>query len=174
MPALNFSRIDLDLIYPPFLERVLNVIARCEARGCRYVATHGFRTYGEQTALWAQGRTRPGKIVTNAMGGQSAHNFGLAIDFVRDIDTKTPGVQPGWSSKDYEVLISEAERAGLHSGASYKDYPHVSWPGTVSAKDLLGLALTWDNTSPSLGTLDRLKEVWKVVNHPFLDPQDGV
>ena len=40
----------------------------------------GTRTYAEQNALYAQGRTAKGRIVTNARGGQSWHNFGLAWD----------------------------------------------------------------------------------------------
>jgi peptidoglycan L-alanyl-D-glutamate endopeptidase CwlK len=40
----------------------------------------GTRTYDEQDALYAQGRTKPGPIVTNAKGGQSNHNFGIAWD----------------------------------------------------------------------------------------------
>ena len=40
----------------------------------------GTRTYAEQDALYAQGRTRPGNVVTNARGGYSNHNFGIAFD----------------------------------------------------------------------------------------------
>ena len=41
----------------------------------------GTRTYAEQDALFAQGRTKfPGPIVTRARGGQSNHNFGVAWD----------------------------------------------------------------------------------------------
>jgi peptidoglycan LD-endopeptidase CwlK len=40
----------------------------------------GFRTYAEQDALYAQGRTTPGNIVTNARAGYSNHNFGIAFD----------------------------------------------------------------------------------------------
>jgi peptidoglycan LD-endopeptidase CwlK len=40
----------------------------------------GTRTYKEQAALFALGRTRPGKIVTNASAGRSNHNFGIAWD----------------------------------------------------------------------------------------------
>ena len=42
--------------------------------------TQGLRTIAEQDELYAQGRTKPGKIVTNAKGGKSNHNSGLAID----------------------------------------------------------------------------------------------
>lgn len=40
----------------------------------------GTRTYAEQNALYALGRTKPGRIVTRARGGSSNHNFGLAWD----------------------------------------------------------------------------------------------
>ena len=161
MPTSNFRRIDLDLIYAPFLEKLLDVIAACNARGCTFVATHGYRTYGEQMALWAKGRIVRGPVVTNAKGGESSHNFGLAVDFVRDLDAK-PGVQPSWDDNDYLVLVEEAEKAGLHSGKGYKDYPHVSWPGYVTAVDLLPLHMAWEDAK-SVSTLERLKKVWQKV-----------
>lgn len=40
----------------------------------------GLRSYSQQAALYAQGRTRLGKIVTKARPGSSWHNYGLAID----------------------------------------------------------------------------------------------
>jgi len=40
----------------------------------------GARSYAEQDALFAQGRTKPGNIVTNAEGGESNHNFAIAWD----------------------------------------------------------------------------------------------
>jgi peptidoglycan LD-endopeptidase CwlK len=40
----------------------------------------GTRTYAEQNALFAKGRTKPGQKVTNARGGSSNHNFGIAWD----------------------------------------------------------------------------------------------
>ncbi len=40
----------------------------------------GGRTYAEQTEIYAQGRTKPGKVVTNAPAGSSNHNFGIAFD----------------------------------------------------------------------------------------------
>lgn len=40
----------------------------------------GLRTFEQQDALYARGRTAPGRKVTNARGGQSMHNFGMAFD----------------------------------------------------------------------------------------------
>lgn len=50
--------------------------------------TDGYRTFEEQNALYAKGRTKPGAIVTNAKGGQSYHNYGLAFDVYYTNDGK--------------------------------------------------------------------------------------
>lgn len=52
--------------------------------------SQGLRTIAEQNALYAQGRTdKTKKVVTNAKGGSSYHNYGLAVDIVLIIDGKT-------------------------------------------------------------------------------------
>lgn len=51
-----------------------------EQRGVAVRIISGTRSYAEQNALYAQGRTAPGKIVTKARGGYSNHNFGIAWD----------------------------------------------------------------------------------------------
>jgi peptidoglycan L-alanyl-D-glutamate endopeptidase CwlK len=48
--------------------------------GLDYKVICGTRTFEEQAALYAKGRTAPGPKVTNAKPGSSMHNFGLAID----------------------------------------------------------------------------------------------
>lgn len=161
MPANNFKRVNLDLIYPAFLEKVLEAIAACNALGATYIATHGFRSYGEQMALWTQGRTTGGPIVTNAKGGQSAHNFGLAMDFVRDMGPQS-GVQPSWDKVSYEILGQEAAKQGLHWGAAYKDYPHVGLEGYINGAQIKPLDLIY---RASQGTeLEKLRNVWKYVD----------
>lgn len=44
------------------------------------VIVQDYRTYEQQDALYAKGRTTSGRIVTKAKGGQSNHNFALAVD----------------------------------------------------------------------------------------------
>jgi peptidoglycan L-alanyl-D-glutamate endopeptidase CwlK len=56
---------------------------------CRFAYT--LRTDAEQDALYAIGRTKPGKVVTNARGGESLHNYGLAIDIVLLLDKNGDG-----------------------------------------------------------------------------------
>lgn len=56
------------------------LIERARNRDITIRIISGLRTYAEQDALYAQGRTLPGAIVTNARGGYSNHNFGIAFD----------------------------------------------------------------------------------------------
>ncbi|WP_442780551.1 M15 family metallopeptidase [Bacillus sp. Au-Bac7] len=49
--------------------------------GIYVLITDGYLSYAEQDALYAQGRTKPGEIFTNANGGQSKHNFGIVVDY---------------------------------------------------------------------------------------------
>lgn len=80
------------------------------------------RSYTEQNRLYAQGRSKPGRIVTNARGGQSNHNFGVAWD----IGIFKNGQYLG-NSKYYKELGDVGLKLGLLWGGrwrSFKDYPH--------------------------------------------------
>ncbi|MFK5283429.1 M15 family metallopeptidase, partial [Lacticaseibacillus paracasei] len=60
-------------------------------KGVRLRFTHTLRTIEEQNYLYSQGRIRSGSIVTNAKGGQSIHNYGLAFDIVILLDEDKNG-----------------------------------------------------------------------------------
>lgn len=98
------------------------LVRRAEAAGIQIRLTSGTRTYAEQDALYAQGRTAPGKKVTNARGGYSSHNFGIAADF-----TIFDGNAPVWESPDYAKVGRIAEDIGLSWGGRWSspDEPHV-------------------------------------------------
>lgn len=160
MPILNFLRLDLDLLEPGFRDMAFKLIANCSERGAEYVAIRGYATYAAQDALYAKGRSVPGPIVTNARGGESAHNFGLAIDFVLDA-SPAAGVQPAWDKSAYLILVEEAKKLGLHSGEGYGDSPHVSKFGYVTSSDLAPLREAWKSTEKEISTLARLKKVWE-------------
>ena len=57
-------------------------LKEAEERGLEVLLTQGLRTKEEQDELYAQGRTKPGAIVTYVRGGDSFHNWGVAVDFV--------------------------------------------------------------------------------------------
>lgn len=82
----------------------------------------GTRTYAEQNALYAQGRTKPGKVVTNAKGGYSNHNFGIAFDIGLFRDGKYLAESP-----HYKTIGPVGESVGLSWGGrwtKFADTPH--------------------------------------------------
>jgi len=96
----------------------------------------GLRTFEDQDELYAQGRTKPGKIVTNARGGDSWHCYGLAADYVLDGSEK-PGLQWSWNTatdsdsdghNDWQQMGEIAVECGLEWGGHwtrFPDLPHV-------------------------------------------------
>lgn len=56
------------------------LVQKAALAGIRIKVISGLRSYEEQDALYAQGRTAPGPVVTHARGGYSNHNFGIAFD----------------------------------------------------------------------------------------------
>ncbi len=158
MPTNQF-RGDLDLVYPPALERFLILADRCNKRGKVYYATELHRTYARSFVLAQAYLEHKGPRA--AGGGNSGHNFGLCSDWALDI-SPAPGLQPSWKPEDFDVLVEEAAKLGLKSGRSYGDNPHVEWPGFVSASDLAPLDLIYKKTSGT--TLAKLKAVWSYVD----------
>lgn len=77
---------------PWFADRLSSALAECQALGFRVALFEGFRSPERQEALYAQGRTSRGKIITNARPGQSWHQYGLAAD----IAYLTPAGQWTW------------------------------------------------------------------------------
>jgi peptidoglycan L-alanyl-D-glutamate endopeptidase CwlK len=67
----------------PLVERqAVKIIESMEKLGQPIRIVEGFRSIERQNQLYAQGRTTAGNIVTNAKGGESFHNYGVAVDFV--------------------------------------------------------------------------------------------
>lgn len=96
------------------LARVL--VQKAAQVGIRIKIISGLRTYAEQDALYAQGRTQPGRIVTRARAGYSNHNFGMAFDV---------GVFEGSSyvedSPKYKAVGALGADLGLEWGGNWKD-----------------------------------------------------
>ena len=76
----------------------------------------------EQNALYAQGRTAPGRIVTNARFGYSNHNFGIAFDI-----GLFQGGQYVPESPAYKAIGALGREIGLEWGGDWQsidDEPH--------------------------------------------------
>lgn len=105
-----------------------------EPEGIDYKIISGTRTYEEQDALYAKGRTKPGRIVTNARAGFSNHNFGIATDggWFRDgeyLDSTEPETA---ARLNKELADWAKERFGgeIEWGGDwrrFKDFPHFTY-----------------------------------------------
>ncbi|MBB4807405.1 peptidoglycan L-alanyl-D-glutamate endopeptidase CwlK [Chryseobacterium defluvii] len=122
-------------LHPLVREEVSTIITQCNQSltGRSQVRiTQGLRTFQQQEDLYAQGRTKPGKKVTNAKAGQSIHNYGLAVDICMLID----GKDISWdTTKDwdndriadcYECVKIFAKNGWDWGGnwKTFKDLPH--------------------------------------------------
>lgn len=103
----------------------------CNLKNITTRFTQTLRTIDEQNALYAQGRTKPGGIVTNARGGLSYHNYGLAIDFAFIVDGKLSYNMKSDLDKDGKAdwmeVVELFKQFGWEWGGewkSLKDYPH--------------------------------------------------
>ena len=76
---------DIEALTPTLRRGVRELMRRAAAQGLSVVITGTYRTHEEQERLFAQGRTTPGKIVTNVRGGDSFHNHRVAFDFARNV-----------------------------------------------------------------------------------------
>ena len=73
---------DLKELYPTVAGKAYTFVERCRQAGIDLLVTSTYRDKQSQDALYAQGRSKEGKIVTNAKGGQSFHNYRVALDVV--------------------------------------------------------------------------------------------
>jgi peptidoglycan L-alanyl-D-glutamate endopeptidase CwlK len=129
------------LLHPKIRAEVMALINQAELKlpktAIRIV--QGLRTFEEQNALYAKGRTTPGPRVSNAKGGQSYHNYGLAIDFALLYDKDGNGTYESLSwdtlkdfdldgESDWHEVVEIFEEAGYTWGGrftSIKDNPHL-------------------------------------------------
>lgn len=105
------------------------------------------RSYAEQNALYAQGRTKPGRIVTNARSGFSNHNFGIAFD-VGIFDARGRYIDEVLPEKEvshfYRMLAPIGAAVGETWGGDWKSFPdephyelHPAWAQGMSESDML-------------------------------------
>ncbi|GGG06672.1 hypothetical protein GCM10010912_59160 [Paenibacillus albidus] len=129
----NKSASRLPGLHPVVLNAATLLIERCYQRRIAILITQGLRTIAEQDKLYAQGRTVKGAIVTHAKGGNSYHNYGLAVDFALLLPD---GKSASWDMKrddnsnrlaDWQEVAQEAKQLGFEWGGDwtrFKDYPH--------------------------------------------------
>jgi peptidoglycan LD-endopeptidase CwlK len=123
------------------------LIETATAQGIHVKVISGHRTYAEQNDLYAQGRTKPGPIVTKAKGGQSNHNFATAFDvgiFSAD------GKKYIEESNAYDEVGKIGEALGLEWGGRWTkmvDEPHFQY---VEGRSMAQLKEAFDKHGDAL------------------------
>jgi peptidoglycan L-alanyl-D-glutamate endopeptidase CwlK len=139
----------IDLLHPEVREMVKAIYKEIQEalRGraiCRF--SHTLRTFAEQDALYAK---KP--PVTKAKGGQSYHNYGLAVDIVLLVDKDKNGTfeAASWEANvdfdgdgraDWMEVVWIFEKYGWEWGgrwAKFPDKPHFQKTFGYSTKELL-------------------------------------
>lgn len=189
---------DITLCHPRLQELAAELIEECSKQDLRIKIGETYRTVAEQNELYAQGRTKPGNIVTNAPGTSysSMHQWGIAFDFFRN-DGQGAFNESG---RFFERVGAIGVGLGLEWGGNWKsikDRPHFQLPDWGSASSTLKrqygtpekFMKTWPTNVPEKKEgwiLDNIgywyqekdgtypKNAWKLVNrHWYLFNADG-
>ena len=125
----------LDDLAPPVKQRAEAFIEAAKAKGIDLLVTSTYRDHESQTALYNQGRTTPGKVVTNAKAGQSWHNHRCALDVVPLVNGKAI-----WNDNVVWMQIGEIGVAcGLEwagNWKTFKEFPHFQYTGGLTMAQL--------------------------------------
>ena len=151
-------RIDTTMIHPRLVEKLNQLVKVCKDNGITIEFSSGYRSFAEQDKLYAQGRTEPGMKVTNARGGYSQHNWGIAADFFLDMDVDGDGSKSDDAFNNNTALFDKVGRlagtVGLGWGGNWTspvDRPHLYLPD-------------WGSTPTPLrnkyGTYEQFKATW--------------
>lgn len=131
----NITKQRIETLHPSVRKEVTLIIEEIDRRltgRAKVRVAEARRTDAEQTGLYAQGRTKPGKIVTWAKAGESIHNYGFALDIVLIID----GKEASWDTKkdwdndkiaDWDECVKVFALFGWSWGGNWtskKDFPH--------------------------------------------------
>jgi peptidoglycan L-alanyl-D-glutamate endopeptidase CwlK len=126
----------LDDLIPPAKERVERFLSLCKDEGIDLLVTSTYRDNESQQALYEQGRTTAGKVVTNAKAGDSWHNWRCAVDVVPMVNGKPnwDGLHPVW-----DQIGKLGEQAGLEWAGrwrTFKELAHFQYTGGLTLTDL--------------------------------------
>lgn len=170
----------LNGLHPAVKAGTTALIERSYARGVPIIITQGLRTKAEQNALYAKSRTQEQlnavglshvtaqpneKWVTNAIGGSSNHNYGLAIDFALLMPN---GSSVSWDMardgdgdkvKDWNEVVEEGKALGFKWGGDFIsifDGPHFEMTFGLTIKQLqAGAQPTETQTAKALAQIER-------------------
>jgi peptidoglycan L-alanyl-D-glutamate endopeptidase CwlK len=152
-------------VNPELANRVRAAAEVLAANGTFLLVVSGLRTAAEQDALYAQGRTAPGHIVSNARAGQSMHNYGLAVDAVPYLQGETGVLNWSPNTPQFRAMVAALEARDLVWGGSWKSFPdddHFQMPG-IPASPTPRMQADYGTGTPA-----QLRTIWdSFANHVY-------
>lgn len=144
---------DISLLRPDVAANCHVWQERCRAAGLNVLVTNTVRDREHQEYLYAQGRTRPGSIVTNGRTPTfHSDRAGLAFDFCKNVR--------GHEYDDaafFRKAAAIAKEMGFSWGGdwrSFPDSPHIQWDGGGKWTGSMILAGQLPPTMPLWGEQD--------------------
>lgn len=151
---------DITKLHPRLQDKANELVALCKKNGITIKIGECYRSVEEQNALYAQGRTKPGNIVTNAKGTSysSQHQWGIAFDFFLDMDIDGDGKKSDDAFNNKKSTFNKVGKLGKSIGLGWGgdwtspvDMPHFYLPD-------------WGKTTSKLkekyGTPEKFKKTW--------------
>ena len=145
---------DTTKLHPELQRKIADFLHMCKKKGLAVRITECLRTAAEQDALYAQGRTKPGNIITNCSGSSysSMHQWGVAVDFCRNDGKGAYDDSDGFFAKVGHI----GQACGLEWGGSWHgfvDKPHLQLPnwGSTAAR----LKATYKNPETFMASWDK-------------------
>jgi len=139
------SQKKLARLYPPFAEKLRQLI---NVLGHNWRILEGFRSFEEQSAFFAQGRSRPGGLITRDRAGYSGHNYGVVAHIAPTVDG-----QVAWDDNEaFLRLTVEAKKVGLASGGT--------WGSKFLEKSRVEMVILTMDESLALFKKGQLPAVW--------------
>lgn len=155
------SEAQLATVSPDLATKIRAAADSLEGAGTYLLVVSGLRTPDEQNTLYAQGRTTPGHIVTNAKAGQSMHNYGLAVDVVPYLSGQGGALNWNIQTPQYQAMVAAMKAQELVWGGDWVTIPdgdHFQMPsvpvspnaamiGDYGTGDTAALESIWTNVT---------------------------
>lgn len=146
----------------PELQGIVNrLIAECNRQGLPILITETLRSKAEQDGFYAQGRTKPGNVVTNVRYPHSMHCWGVAFDFCKNVKGQE------YSDAAFFARVGRIGKSlGLTWGGdwtSFPDKPHFQLDRFGNTNQLISKYGTPERFLSAVNTEEERMEKIKIV-----------
>lgn len=124
---------------PDMQEKANAFIGKAKEDGLDVYLSETFRNFNMQDSYFKQGRSTPGGIITNAMGGEGLHSYGLAFDAYPVVNGRVLTRITKDNKKYWDRMGEIGESVGLKWGGRWKEFPdnpHFELNTDISVQDM--------------------------------------